>query len=315
MTLNRVFRIGAGLLGFVVGVAAVIVAYFSRRMIAPVRQAVWSSPTDLGLDYESVAFPAQDGVRLSGWFVPASRAASRDGATIILLHSWGWNRQGDAANDLAANFSGAAPVELLRLAHALHYEGYHVLLFDQRNHGESAALAPVTFGQAESNDLLGALSYLTSRDDVDPNRIGAVGFSMGANTILYALPRTTALAAAVAVEPASTALFAERYARDVLGPVGPLLLPFAEMVYTTAGGVPLSALQPSFAASGAGNVPVLYIQAKHDQWGSVEDVNRLARVTPHGEGPLYVDGTHHYHGFQYVLENPKVLVAFFEQYM
>lgn len=315
MSLNRVLRIGAGLVGFVVGVAAVVVAYFSRRMIAPSRQPIWSNPSDLGLAYETVSFPAQDGVRLSGWFIPASRAMSRDGATIVLLHSWAWNRQGDAATDLAANFSGASPVELLRLAHALHYEGYNVLMFDLRNHGESAALPPVTFGQAEANDLLGAISYLGGRADVDANRIGAVGFSMGANTILYALPRTTGLCAAVAVEPSTTALFAERYARDVMGPVGPLLLPFAEMVYTTASGVSLSALQPSFAASGAGNVPVLYIQAKHDQWGSVEDVNRLARVTPHGEGPLYVDGSHHYHGFQYVLENPKVLVAFFEQYL
>ena len=66
-------------------------------------------------------------------------------------------------------------------------------MFDLRNHGESAAHPPVTFGQSEADDLLGALAYLSARPDVDPARLAAIGFSMGANAILYALPQTCLL--------------------------------------------------------------------------------------------------------------------------
>lgn len=316
MTFNRVMKLLAGLAGFAAGVVAVIVALITRRMVSPERQALSISPAELGLPYENADFPALDGTRVSGWFIPAALGGTRHGATIALVHGWGWNRLGDSADDMLANMTGATPIEFMRLAHSLHYEGYNVLMFDLRNHGESASQPPVTFGQKESDDLLGAITYLQGRSDVAADRIGVVAFSLGANALLYALPRTGSIRAAVAVQPATASIFAERFAEDVLGGVGQyLILPLTETAYSLASGMNLSALQPAFAASGAGETPVLYVQTKHDEWGSVEDVKRMAAATPCGEGPLYVDGTHHYHGFQYVIDNPKVLVAFFEQHM
>lgn len=314
MTSRRLIRMLVALLGFIVGVLSVVIGYFARRMVAPARQALWTSPHEMGLDYESVHFPAQDGVRLSGWFIPSPRNSRREGATIVLVHGWGWNRLGDSASDLLANFSGATPVELLRLAHALHYEGFHVLLFDLRNHGESAAQPPVTFGQQEAKDLLGAIEYLQDRPEVDRNRIGVIGFSMGANAVLYALPQTDQICAAVAVQPTTASLFAERFADDLMGAAGKLILPVVETIYSAVAGVSLAGFQPAFAVSGAAETPVLYLQAKHDQWGSVDDVRRMAAATPRGEGPLFVDGLHHYDGLQYLIENPKIAVTFFERY-
>jgi alpha-beta hydrolase superfamily lysophospholipase len=206
------------------------------------------------------------------------------------------------------------PVELLRLAHALHYEGYHVLMFDLRNHGESAAQPPVTFGLTEANDLLGAIAYMETRPEMNAKRLGVIGFSMGANALLYALPQTNAVCAAIAVQPTTISTFAESYAADLMGLPGQMILPLVEAAYTAISGVRLAALQPAFAAAGAGSTPVLFIQCKEDPWGSMEDVNRLAAATPLGEGPLYVDGNHHYQGYQYLIENPRIAVAYFEQY-
>lgn len=316
MTFNRVMKSLFGLAGFAAGIMAVVVGLVTRRMVSPPRQPVNIQPSDLGLPFENVQFPAQDGVRLSGWFIPAALGTGRKGATLVFVHGWGWNRLGDAADDMLADMTGATPVEFMRLAHSLHYEGYNILTFDLRNHGESASQPPVTFGQKEADDLLGALTYLQSRTDVAADRIGVVGFSMGGNALLYALPRTTAIRAAVAVQPTTATVFAERFARDVLGDVGQyVVLPLTELAYSVASGLNLGALQPAFAAGGAGETPVLYVQSKHDAWGSVEDVKRIAASTPCAEGPLYVDGMHHYQGFQYVIDNPKILVAFFEQYM
>lgn len=313
MTFRRVLKLLSLLLGFVAGLSAVVVAYFTRRMVSPARQPLWTTPSRMGLDFEDVQFPAQDGVRLSGWFIPAA-AADRTKGTIILAHGWLWNRLGDAAADLAADLSGTTPVELLRLAHALYGEGYHVLMFDLRNHGESAAHPPVTFGQSESNDLLGALAYLQTRPDVDKDRIGVISFSLGANALLYALPLTNQIRAAVAVQPSTATIFADGYSQDLLGLPGKILLPVVKAVYSAVSGVRLGALQPAFAVAGAGPTPVLFIQSRDDKWGSTDDVNRLRLATPAGEGPVYVDGDHHYHGFHYLIDDPQAALAFFDKY-
>lgn len=314
MTFRRAMQIVGLLAGFLAGLMAAVVALFTRRMVAPARQRLWTTPAEMGLAFENVQFPARDGVRLSGWFVPAGRT-NRDGATVILLHGWAWNRLGDAADDLLANLSGTTPVELLRLAHALHYEGFHVLMFDLRNHGESAAQPPVTFGQLEANDVLGALAYLQTRAEVNEGRIGVIGFSMGANAILYTLPQTEAVRAAIAVQPTTAEVFAEGYAADLLGAMGQVVLPLVETAYAAISGVRLGGLQPAFAAGGAGQTPVLFVQCKTDPWGSLDDARRLAAAAPGGEGPLYVDGNHRYQGYQYLIENPRIAVAFLEQYL
>lgn len=312
MTFRRVMKLLSLLLGFVAGLSAVVVAYVTRRMVSPARQPLWTTPSRMGLDFEDVQFPAQDGVRLSGWFIPA--AADGTKGTIILAHGWLWNRLGDAAADLTADLAGTTPVELLRLAHALHGEGYHVLMFDLRNHGESAAHPPVTFGQSEANDLLGALAYLQTRPGVDKNRIGVIGFSLGANALLYALPLTDQIRAAIAVQPFTTTIFADRYAQDLLGLPGKALLPVVKQLYSAVSGVRLGALQPAFAVAGAGATPVLFVQCRDDKWGSTDDVNRLRSATPAGEGPVYVDGGHHYNGFQYLIDDPRAALSFFDKH-
>ncbi len=315
MTFRRVMKLVGTLAGFVVGVAAVIVAYFTRRMVSPARQSLWTTPAEMGLAYENVNFPAQDSVRLSGWFGPAAETDRRDGATIVLVHDWTWNRLGDSAADLLADFSGTTPVELLRLAHALHHEGYHVLMYDQRNHGESAAHPPVTFGQSESSDLLGALAYLRGRADVDADKIGVIGFSMGANAVLYALPQTDGIAAAIAVQPSTASAYIDGFTHDLLGTPGRVLPPLLDSIYSSIGGVHLSGLKPAFAAAGAGETPVLFVQCRDDAWGSLDDVMMLRSATPAGEGPLLVDGAHRYEGYQYLIDNPQIAVAFFKQHL
>ena len=315
MTFRRVMKILGFLMGLATAAAAIVVAYFTRRMVAPARQSLWTNPAEMGLEYENVHFPAQDSVRLSGWFIPAIKTEDRHGATLILVHDWTWNRLGDAADDVLANLSGTTPVELLRLAHALHYEGYHVLMYDQRNHGESAAHPPVTFGQSEANDLLGAIAYLQTRPEVDKARIGAIGFSMGANAILYAMAQTDQLGAAIAVQPMTISTYATGYAEDLLGLPGRAVLPLVEAAYSAVSGVTIGALQPGFAVAGAGATPVLFVQCKEDHWGSLDDIERLCSLTPVGEGPLFVDGMHRYEGYQYLVENPRAAVTFFEQHI
>jgi len=303
------------LLGFLVGVIVAIAAFFARYIIRPPRQPLWASPADMDLPYEDVSFPARDGLRLAGWFIPAADPLQRNGAAVVLVHGWPWNRLGESAEDMLSKLARMQRVDLLRLAHALHHEGYHVLMFDLRNHGESAAAPPVTFGLKEAGDLIGALAYLDARDEVDGRRIGVVGFSMGANTTLFALPQTDRIRAAVVVQPTTIAVFTRRYASDLLGLLGRLVLPLTEFFYQLAGGPAFSAVSPTFVASNAGETPVLFVQGEGDEWGSVTDVAEMAAVTPGARGPLFVESTHRVGGYQYAVDHPEVLATFFEQHL
>ncbi len=314
VTFRRALRLFFGIAGFLLGAMVVAAAYLARTMIAPIRQKIWETPADVGLKYEEVEFPAQDGVRLSGWFIPASAGEESDGETIVLVHGWRWNRLGYQAEDMFANVTGSTNVDLLSLIQALHGNGFHVLTFDLRNHGKSAASRPVTFGQGEAKDLLGALAYLENRDNVNKGKIGVIGFSIGANAGLFALPQTDLIHALVAVQPMTPSLFSYRLATDFMGFMGSIVRSMAELIYRFFGGPRMEGIVPAFAAAGAGDTPVLFIQGTGDAWGSSEDVSNMADMTPHAQELLFVNSTHRFDGYQYLVDNPRVASEFFKQY-
>jgi len=133
---------------------------------------------DLGLAYEEVSFPSRGArpLRLRGWFFP--RKATR--GTVIACHGVGANR-GDILGHIAI----------------IHDAGFAVLAFDFRGHGESEGHR-ITFGLGEREDVLGAWDYLLTRKNVDRERIYGFGVSMGAASLLQALPGLPGLRAVVA---------------------------------------------------------------------------------------------------------------------
>lgn len=319
---QRTIRLALFLIGLFAGLITAVSYFFARNIIKPPQKKLWAFPSDIGMDYEDVQFPARDGVRISGWFIPAA-SGTQNGATLIITHGWLWNRLGIPSDNLLSRVDGSTPIDLLRFAHGLHQEGFNLLMIDLRNHGESASTPPVTFGLQESSDLLGAVDYLNGRSangssqndnvNINRNRIGAVGFSMGANTVLYALPQTDDIKAAIVVQPTSIGRFTRRYGRELLGSLGGVIVTLSEAIYRRQGGIPFDAIQPAFPVAGAGDVPILYVQGDGDRWGSVADVEQMVAGTPNARGPLYVDSSHRFDGYQYLIDNPKIAAAFFEQ--
>ena len=312
---RRVIRLVILMLGLVGGFLIALVAYLSKQLISPPRQRLWAIPSDAGLDYQEIEFPARDGLRLSGWFVPCKGGEASSKPTIVLVHGWTWNRLGDSGETLLSNVSGGLQVDLLRLTHTLHESDYHILMFDLRNHGQSASGGPVTFGLQESNDLLGALDYLATRSDVDQKRIGVVGFSLGANTLLFSLPHNDRIAAGIAVQPSSPALFVSRYASDLLGPLGAPVMALSNAVYQQAGHLPLTAIEPVMAAGGGGTTPILYIQGTGDRWGSLSNVAQMAAASARSVDPLFVETHHHFGGYRYVVQHPEAITSFFAEHL
>jgi len=149
---------------------------FQSYLLAhPFRRRAELTAQETGVPVERVVFRAVDGVELVGWFVPGDG----DGATIVSSHGSG------------ANGPGTYP----SLAF-LHRAGYNVFVFDHRRHGQSGGKF-TTFGPLEVGDLVGAVSYLRSRPDVDSERIGAIGCSMGSGIVIGAAAAEPAIAAVV----------------------------------------------------------------------------------------------------------------------
>jgi len=176
------FAVLAGLVGLLLLIYVGHPYYLSRGWSRPERLAVCcTTPDDYGMDYEAVSFETGDGLTLRGWYVP-----SRNRAAVILSHPMASNR-----------------IAGLEVAEVLARYGYGVLLFDLRAHGESDGDA-LPFGGNEREDVRGAAAYLQTRADIDPDRIGAMGMSLGAQVSILGAAGTPAIRAVVADAPCCT---------------------------------------------------------------------------------------------------------------
>lgn len=163
--LRRLLLTAGGLLAAYLVVFPLSLSYvFTHSARAGVPRA------ELGAAYERVAFTTSDGLTLRGWYVP-----SRNGAAVIA----------------APGRAGSQ-----RPARMLVRHGYGVLLFDRRGEGESDG-DPNAFGWRGARDLGAAVAFLQRRRDVRPGRIGGIGLSVGAETLLQAAAESEGLRAVV----------------------------------------------------------------------------------------------------------------------
>ncbi len=301
------------LLGIGAGLATVMFAgrplQYTRLLLIGIRQPLRRTPANLGIPYEDVRFPADDGVELQGWFLPATQTPA---PAVVLVHGWCWNRHGNQAG-----LSGIPDqnVDMLEPAAALHKAGFNVLLFDLRNHGESAAAPPVTIGVNEARDFIGAVSFLRRRPEVDPERIGALGYSMGANAVMYGIPRCQPIRAAKLIQPTNAGIFARNMVRETIGPPGPLLLSIGGALHQAMGGPPLDKIDPVVPAALLGSTVIQYVQGEGDPWGTMADVESMVKVTPEALPLVVAPSTDRYDGYHYVNNKLPDVLAFFQRHL
>jgi pimeloyl-ACP methyl ester carboxylesterase len=282
----------------------------TKLMIWGQRAPLDRSPADVGLGYESVAFLARDGLTVRGWFVPNGDSAP--GPAVVFVHGWLWNRLGNPAGRVPFEDKD---VDFLPATRALHDAGYHVLLIDLRNHGESAANPPITYGPYEARDFAGALDYLRRRPDVDPARIGALGCSMGANTILYGTPTAQPVKAILAVQPAILPRFNANFARDMFGPAGPAMVRPVNVLYRVLRRPMPKRHNPAIPARHLGDTIVRYVQGTGDPWGSLADVQEIASATPNALPIVEFESAGRYEGYRYVNEAVDDVAGFFKAHL
>jgi uncharacterized protein len=158
---------------------AVLLIWFVRSPIRnafffahPYRRFGWMPENNL--NFREVTFKSRDGLTLFGRFM-----RGRNHATILLIHPL-----------------GSSDSNMLIYAEFLANAGYGVFMIDLRAHGSSDGDTS-TFGLGEADDVAGAVDYLLSRLDVNGQKIGALGISLGAQAALRGALKTDCLRALV----------------------------------------------------------------------------------------------------------------------
>jgi hypothetical protein len=125
--------------------------------------------TDLGAPHVNITFDTADGLTLTGSYIP-----SRNGAAVIV-------------------FPGRRSQHTRMLADA----GYGVLVFEPRGQASSQG-DPNLLGWSGEADLDAAIAWLRTRPDVDPDRIGGLGLSVGGELMIQTAAHNPDLRAVVA---------------------------------------------------------------------------------------------------------------------
>ena len=140
---------------------AIVATHKARSPVAAV---------DLGGPYERVTLKTYDGLKLAAWYVP-----SRNGAAVIAFPG----RPSRSPTRGCSSATGTA---------------YCCSTAAAKGESEGDYNA---FGWGGEADLAAAVGFLRGRPDVDPDRIGGLGLSVGGELLLQAAAHTRALRAVV----------------------------------------------------------------------------------------------------------------------
>jgi dipeptidyl aminopeptidase/acylaminoacyl peptidase len=143
--------------------------------------AILAHPDQTGIHgLSAIAFESRSGDRIAGWYAP-----SRNRAAVIVTHG--------------TNTDRSSMLDEIRI---LSRSGFGVLAFDWPGDGESEG--EVRWGSGERNALSAAIDWLERQPDIDRDRLGAFGFSMGGYfTIQVAAADPRLRAVVIAAAPTS----------------------------------------------------------------------------------------------------------------
>ncbi|QEH33648.1 esterase [Aquisphaera giovannonii] len=210
-------------------------------------------PAQLGAGARPWSARTEDGLTLRGWYLPTKERRH----LIILVHGM-WSSW----------------VEMAALGCDLHAGGYDVLLFDLRGHGQSDPTR-LTMGRRERGDIRAVMGW-AEREGFDRDRIGWLGYSMGASTVLLEAAQNPDIRVAVMDSPYGDLpdILGSQLSKHSRLPAwfNPGILAAARWVY----GVRTDDLIPIRAARSWGGRPLLLIHGEADSIVPLRQAYQLA---------------------------------------
>jgi pimeloyl-ACP methyl ester carboxylesterase len=247
------------------------------------------NPLAVGHDAESWSVRTEDGLTLRGWYYPTPSHRR----LVVLVHGMGecWDVMAGLGRDL-------------------HARGYDLLLFDLRGHGRSDP-SRLTMGRRERADVRAVLAWAREHG-FEPGRVGWIGQSMGASTVLMEGVDNPDVRLAVLDSPYGDLpeLLDSQLTRHshLPGFFNPGILLAARRAY----GVRTDDLVPIRLASRWGDRPVLLIHGEADTVVPI----RQAYALQHSLGPscrlVRLPGVEHVEAYR---SNPKGYVALVHSFL
>ncbi len=256
----------------------------SDQLVHPTASSVCELPSALGWSYEAInydqstdaalaaepdpqnctatgqpagtALTAADGTPLAGWYIPAAAPIGPGGPTVVIVHGFGSNKS-----------------RMLPFA-AVFHDDYNVVLFDQRNHGQSGG-TETTLGVHERSDLEAVVAWL--RATHNPSAVVVFGSSMGSATALGAIVDGMAVNAVILDSaPASLAAAAQHRVENMGYPLS-LPVSWAILLGTLfRTGVDVTVADPELSIKSLGHLPILILQGGADNAIDADSAERLA---------------------------------------
>jgi len=241
--------LGAFILYQVVVIVLTTVLWRNRRVPSQ------RTPESLGVPFSDVRFPTANGRTLHGWWIPFDEARR---PAMILLHGWGRNAE-----------------RMLPYVAILRPMGFHLLAFDARHHGASDRDGHASMKKF-SEDIRAALHVLAGRPEVDADRLGVLGLSVGGSAAIHAAAHDARLRAVVTVGAFAhprEAMLEMGFGKVLLAPAMPLVFRFMEWRV----GARFDDLAPERQITRVAG-RVLLIHGERDTVVPASDAHRLARA-------------------------------------
>lgn len=285
----------------------------SNMMVKPHQSPLFDDPAAYGLDYEDVSFETRDGVTLRGWLI--------NGGTdkVVVQSHFGvqCNRAGYSPKGKGLIKPWKTDIGFLRQAKHFAENGYSVLMYDLRGHGESET-GPnpwISWGPEEAKDVIAAVDYISDHSEYAGASIGLLSICMGAASTTYAYGLDDGLAdrvnvkALIAVQP-----LLYKYFIDAFGMPGFLARPGGRVSRDRLG---FDIAAPNFLDHVSKiNVPTMVVQNKNDPWTKLEMVNAyFDGLTAEKEMHWLDIEKNRFAAYDYLGRKPEAFAAWFDKHL
>ncbi|MDP2671727.1 MAG: alpha/beta fold hydrolase [bacterium] len=153
--------------------------FAAHTLTKPLSRYLDKSPKLISEKYEDINFTTEDGLKLTGWLLKPQNQSEK---LIIFVSGLRGNRTDEG-------------YDTVRISQELLAKGYNILLYDPRARGDSKGTR-YTLGDKEAKDVVAAVAFAKNRGFL-PEKIGLVGNSTGAISLLMAIDRVNDVGAVV----------------------------------------------------------------------------------------------------------------------
>ncbi len=288
-----------------------IINYLSNSIVKGGIAPVFDTPTGYALDYEDVTFAAKDGVNLKGWLV-------KGGTDKIIVQSHFGIQSSRSGYSPDGKSMKMWPEKIHFLKHVKYLvdQGYSVLMYDFRNHGDSDDFSNgyCGWGPDVVPDVVAAVNFVANHETYKDAQIGLLSICMGAAASTYAFGQGALegynIKAMVAIQPM-------RYA-DFLKALGLPGFLRRRVNAKNSERVGFELMEKSFVGDVSKiSVPTLLVQNEDDQYLVKPSIDQFYNDLTVEKEMMWLSniGKPRAAGYDYLTKNPAEILSWFDRFM